>query len=618
MRLRSLWPARILVAGLGALVLLLVGAVVAQGASSAARAAALRHQLVAERLFDGMERELTDFLDDEEMRPFIEYRPVDGLVEQRPDFVVGYFQIDPEGQKSNPHSLDEPAAERVALACEPLDGWGNQTAEPRTTTMKVAVDVPTPRPVGTVASSPSTKAAPARNFEAQQQVTLPPENQLNNAWAPRMGRGSTVQKVSPKQLSTYSEEPVQQAVVEPPVEPEAQPEPEPTTRRMWVPVEVPVPDAATEVVDVVVSPFVVTYPDPDTLRMHRTVRIGPRSWVQGVVVDVPTLQAHLAQSALDGTDLGAYIDVHWDRAPASRTGSYRAPADYAFEYTFGDPFQPFQATARLHTLPGDANTTIEGLVQLLALLLLAVAMLGLFAVYRMIAVTLVYAQQRADFVSAVTHELKSPLTSIRMYSEMLETGMVPGPERQLEYYTTIRLESERLGRLVDDVLAFSRVDRGLTVASGDTGRVRDVIDDVVRLLEPVAQAAGAKLVVSIEDGVGDTTIDRDALAHVLTNLLDNAVKFSADAADRTVELRAQRDGERVVVVVRDHGPGVPRQLLGRIFEPFFRGERELTRKTKGTGIGLALVQSMVERLEGAIDARNHPEGGFEVTVALPA
>jgi len=236
----------------------------------------------------------------------------------------------------------------------------------------------------------------------------------------------------------------------------------------------------------------------------------------------------------------------------------------------------------------------------------------------MVAVTLTYAEQRADFVSAVTHELKSPLTSIRMYSEMLETGIVTDPDKQRSYYTTIRLESERLGRLVDDVLAFSRIERGLPAAVGDTGTVGEVIDDVVKLLSPQTAANGAELNVVADDDVRNRHVDRDALSHVLTNLIDNALKFSAGSDDRSITLTARFEEGRVLVEVRDRGPGVPQKLLERIFEPFFRGERELTRSTKGTGIGLALVTNLVERMGGAVTAQNHPEGGLIVQVAVPA
>ena len=226
-------------------------------------------------------------------------------------------------------------------------------------------------------------------------------------------------------------------------------------------------------------------------------------------------------------------------------------------------------------------------------------------------------QQREDFVSAITHELKSPLTAIRMYSEMLESGMASDPEQARGYHRTIRLEAERLTRLVDDVLLFSNLQRGVPAPAGTLATLDEVVGDVLRLVRPVVEERGAQLVVDVDDAAGALEVDRDALSQVLANLLDNALKFSLEAPDRRIHLIARAEGGRAIVQVRDHGPGVPRALLRRIFQPFERGERELTRKTKGTGIGLALVQKVVVGLGGEVAAENHPDGGLVVTVGLP-
>ena len=113
------------------------------------------------------------------------------------------------------------------------------------------------------------------------------------------------------------------------------------------------------------------------------------------------------------------------------------------------------------------------------------------------------------------------------------------------------------------------------------------------------------------------SFDRDALQQILINLVDNALKFAVAADEKVVTLACERVGDGIVVRVRDRGPGVPAVQVGRVFQPFFRGERELTRRTKGTGIGLALVKGLVEQMGGRVQARNHPGGGFEVSIALP-
>ena len=110
--------------------------------------------------------------------------------------------------------------------------------------------------------------------------------------------------------------------------------------------------------------------------------------------------------------------------------------------------------------------------------------------------------------------------------------------------------------------------------------------------------------------------DRDALLQVVMNLVDNALKFSRAADERRIELCYANGPDGPTITVRDHGPGVPSSDMQRIFEPFWRGERELTRTTTGTGIGLSLVHGLVRRMGGQVTARNHPQGGFEITIAL--
>jgi signal transduction histidine kinase len=137
------------------------------------------------------------------------------------------------------------------------------------------------------------------------------------------------------------------------------------------------------------------------------------------------------------------------------------------------------------------------------------------------------------------------------------------------------------------------------------------------VLEPHAHRHGFTLDVTVADGLPPVLVDPDALSQVLVNLMDNAVKFSAKSEHKHIEIEAATGEEGVVLSIRDHGPGVPDRQLSRIFQPFFRGERELTRKTKGTGIGLALVAGLIVEMGGRIAASNHPGGGLQVRVSLP-
>jgi len=149
------------------------------------------------------------------------------------------------------------------------------------------------------------------------------------------------------------------------------------------------------------------------------------------------------------------------------------------------------------------------------------------------------------------------------------------------------------------------------------GDVTSVVRETLEVLEPHASELGFELRFEAEPNLPAVQFDRDALSQVLFNLVDNALKYSNEASERVVEIRCARSGRGVLLHVADRGPGVAPQHLRLIWQPFFRGERELTRKHKGTGIGLSLVRGLVQRMGGQVSGRN-TNPGFEVTVVLGA
>jgi signal transduction histidine kinase len=264
-------------------------------------------------------------------------------------------------------------------------------------------------------------------------------------------------------------------------------------------------------------------------------------------------------------------------------------------------------------LPGVGGVTY---VYVLAVLVLAATGLGLAALYRMMTLVVGYAERRSNFVAAVSHELKTPLTAIRMYGEMLRDGMVPSAEKRDEYYRHITVESERLSRLINNVLEFSHLEKGTRQIALATGSVAPVVREVAALLAPHVQEQGFELRVEVDGELPPVRFERDALMQVLWNLVDNALKYARDASPKRIALRGWADSSGVHLAVRDHGPGVSPRHLGRIFEPFYRGESELTRRSKGTGLGLALVRGLVERMGAHVGGRNLSDGGFEVEIAF--
>ncbi len=242
---------------------------------------------------------------------------------------------------------------------------------------------------------------------------------------------------------------------------------------------------------------------------------------------------------------------------------------------------------------------------------------GLFAIYRAGLRQITLGQQQQDFIAAVSHELKTPLTSIRMYSEMLREGWA-SPEKTRGYYDFIHDESERLSRLIENVLQLARMTRNELALNVQPTQLTAVVDMLRSKLESPVRQAGFQLDIHCAENTSGLQIetDLDCLTQVFINLVDNAIKFSAETAQQAVHLRVTADGGWAEFSVRDFGPGIARDQMKKIFRLFYRPAGELTRETAGTGIGLALVKQLVTALGGVIDVRNRSPGA-EFIIRLP-
>jgi signal transduction histidine kinase len=366
------------------------------------------------------------------------------------------------------------------------------------------------------------------------------------------------------------------------------------------------------------EPFQIYRTEPGSVIVERSAADGSRT--EGFVIDEAALVQTLQTRVLEQQGLGSLAQVTAVEQGASRKRYWSdARSDFAGAYSFRHRFaEPFSALeARLDLAPLDDEGTF-GLVYMLTASLGLAVVLGLYALYRMVAVQLRFAERRNNFVAAVSHELKTPLTAIRMYSEMLRDGMVEQEDKKNEYYATITAETERLSRLINNVLELSRIERrerAIELAAGDLARVaRDVVDS----FRSHAEREGFSVSFESASDLPLVRFERDALTQVLFNLLDNALKYSARAEQRTIAVRCEPAAQGgVCLVVSDRGPGVPPGQLELIFEPFYRAQNELTRTQKGTGIGLSLVRGLVTRMHGTVQGKNLTPG-FEIRVTLPA
>lgn len=227
--------------------------------------------------------------------------------------------------------------------------------------------------------------------------------------------------------------------------------------------------------------------------------------------------------------------------------------------------------------------------------------------------------ERSRFAAAAAHELRTPLAGIQLHGEMLAHAL-GNPKKVEEYARRISDEAQRLSRVVTNVLNYARIEeKRLTVqkAPGDLGAA---VREGLAVVEPVVAQAGATLDVQIEENLPEVAFDRDALAHIVRNLVENAEKYTRGASDRRVEVRVRGEGEngtsRVVMVVRDYGAGVPTSMRTRLFKPFARPETNA--HSSGLGLGLSVVRNLAIAHGGDVRYEDAPGGGAQFTVTLPA
>lgn len=219
-------------------------------------------------------------------------------------------------------------------------------------------------------------------------------------------------------------------------------------------------------------------------------------------------------------------------------------------------------------------------------------------------------ERRAAFVSAVTHELRTPLTTFRLYSEMLADDMVPDAAQRRGYLQTLCDESTRLMHLVENVLSFSRIERGRTAARLENAPVGALLDRVLPRLRQRATQAGMGMELLMEDSLRACEVRVDALAveQILFNLTDNACKYAApDCEPRRLELSAVGEGRMIALTLRDFGPGLPAGQMKKLFRPFSKSATEAAHSAPGVGLGLALSRRLARELGG--DLKHQPVTG---------
>ncbi len=313
--------------------------------------------------------------------------------------------------------------------------------------------------------------------------------------------------------------------------------------------------------------------------------------------DAPVLDEGVGEYGLPRVLYRHVVPAHRDATPVLLPDGYRLAV-------------AVRPAATLATAIDKAQTRLFWILGAVVL----VALLGLLFGWRALRTESVLAERKTAFVSAVSHELRTPLTSIRMYADMLKEGWVKDDETARDYFGLIAAESERLARLVNNVLNFSRIEKGKKTFRIQPGDPAPVIREVAEVFRPYLKEKGFDLRVEIPESLPECSFDKDALSQIFVNLIDNAVKHGA-GEHKEVRLEAECVNDRILLRVLDRGPGVSREDRAHIFDSFHRGTA--AKPGSGSGLGLALVSHYVAAHDGSLQVTDRAGGGAVFSFTLP-
>ena len=288
-----------------------------------------------------------------------------------------------------------------------------------------------------------------------------------------------------------------------------------------------------------------------------------------------------------------------------------------------------QFSKKLWLLPGYSigialtGRTFESLIRervyanfiLIALIFIALG-IGLWLIYRNFRKEIELAQAKTEFAANVSHELRTPLALITMFAETLEMGRVKSEERKKEYYTIISQETNRLSRIVNKILNFSKMEAGKRTFSFDYVNLNEVAEDIYNNYKFHIENKGFKFKLILDEEIPFVKLDKESVSESIINLLDNAVKYSQDVKDITI--RTGFEGNSVFVSVEDKGVGISEENMKKVFDKFFRVSSHLIHNTKGTGLGLTIVKQIMDAHNGSIILNSNLWEGSSFKLIFPS
>jgi signal transduction histidine kinase len=325
------------------------------------------------------------------------------------------------------------------------------------------------------------------------------------------------------------------------------------------------------------------------LLLMREAQIGPRRMVQGLVIDWARLQAVLAEQIADIFPKAQLVPIRDKATPNPERAMTALPVELMAGVASSSV--PLHGWTPLRIGLAVAWTAIG--IALLATCLGGWSLLDL-------------SERRSRFVSAVTHELRTPLTTLRLYLDMLTSGMVREESQKAEYLATLHAEAERLNRLIGNVLDFSRLEKQRPRLDLRRTPVAELLEQARSTWQARCHDAGKELVVE-NSAANDAAVvtDGEVVLQIVGNLIDNACKYSREAADCWIRLGARLDGRQLTLQVEDRGPGIPPGERRHVFRPFRRGAGADV-IAGGVGLGLALARRWAGLLGGRLTVQPGP------------
>ncbi|HEU4614891.1 MAG TPA: HAMP domain-containing sensor histidine kinase [Kofleriaceae bacterium] len=544
------------------------------------------------------------------------------------ELVLGYFQIDAQGRATTPTinddfpDLSEPdnLADNRAFRDQVVRDLVRELAPPAAPALvadsrpvAVADAVPATRPRShprpePAASSPPPSATPQGPAQQAQVIQLDPDVYVQNSNSNMVYWRQLENNAQPTPKEHAAPVIEQPASTEKPVTPKL---PEPVTPKPVARDQAPRKTVEpTPPVTITISPLewhTLAFAGGPALVAVRNVQTPDGSFAQGFVVDRSALTTALAAKA---GEMVAELRPQADDEPAAAAHADSALARHSFDVAPGWRLtvEPNPMTlARAATSAADIARTFLVRFSVVGAIALVVAGFVLLLVLRAEQL----ARERSQFAAAAAHELRTPLAGLQLYGDMLADGL-GDPGKVRDYARRMSEEASRLGRVVSNVLGFSQLERGNLSVDAQVGSLGVALAELAERAEPALDRAGAALELDVSPDLR-ARFDRDALARIVGNLLDNAEKYARGAEDRTIRLAAREHGETVEVTVADKGPGVADRAA--LFRAFARGVS--ADGPAGLGLGLALSRSLARAMGGDLAYRSGEGEGATFVLELP-